>query len=29
MMERGDASKGKKFHQGFRKISVQNGTIMD
>ena len=29
MMERGDASKAKKFHQGFRKISVQNGTIMD
>ena len=29
MMERGDASKGKKFHQGFRKITVKDGTIMD
>ena len=29
MMERGDASKAKKFHQGFRKVSVQNGIIMD
>ena len=29
MMERGDASKAKKFHQGFRKVSVQNGIIQD
>ena len=29
MMERGDASKGKKSQQGVRKITVKDGTIMD